>query len=190
MYSYHALLNALSAHMIRINLNTIFYTHVEQNNLNEVLYGPPPPPQHTHTHTYTHILLNVQVFTVVCFVNNIRRYTDVHVFMITNPGIQISAQTGANGEMCLFNSYLRIGFVSLSVCRYVRFSVSVSLCLCLSFFVSVSVSFFFFFFDFCEILTWSHSSMSMPHILYWATSTGTPNTPLRSCILYLVLFCS
>ena len=29
MYIYHALINALSAHMIHINLNTVFYTHVE-----------------------------------------------------------------------------------------------------------------------------------------------------------------
>ena len=28
---YHALINALSAHMIRINLNVIFYTHVEHS---------------------------------------------------------------------------------------------------------------------------------------------------------------
>ena len=27
MYIYHALINALSAHMIHINLNMIFYTH-------------------------------------------------------------------------------------------------------------------------------------------------------------------
>ena len=37
MYIYHALINALSAHMIRINLNMIFYTNVEhsptKNNL-------------------------------------------------------------------------------------------------------------------------------------------------------------
>ena len=31
MYSYHALINALSAHMIHINLNMIFYTHVEHS---------------------------------------------------------------------------------------------------------------------------------------------------------------
>jgi len=31
MYIYHALINALSAHMIHINLNMIFYTHVEHN---------------------------------------------------------------------------------------------------------------------------------------------------------------
>ena len=31
MYIYHALINALSAHMIHINLNTILYTHVEHS---------------------------------------------------------------------------------------------------------------------------------------------------------------
>ena len=49
MYIYHALINALRAHTTHINLNTIFYTHVEhspsyQNNLHKVLYA------HTHTH--------------------------------------------------------------------------------------------------------------------------------------------
>ena len=29
MYIYHALINALSAHMIHINLNMIFYTHLQ-----------------------------------------------------------------------------------------------------------------------------------------------------------------
>ena len=41
MYIYHALINALSAHMIPVNLNMIFYTHVEhiptKNDLNKVL---------------------------------------------------------------------------------------------------------------------------------------------------------
>ena len=31
MYIYHALINALSVHMIHINLNMIFYTHVEHS---------------------------------------------------------------------------------------------------------------------------------------------------------------
>ena len=31
MYIYHELINALSAHMIHINLNMIFYTHVERS---------------------------------------------------------------------------------------------------------------------------------------------------------------
>jgi len=51
MYIYHALINALSIHMIHIDLNAIFYTHKAQsykNILHKVLYG------HTHTHTHTH----------------------------------------------------------------------------------------------------------------------------------------
>ena len=47
MYIYHALINALNAHMIHINLNMIFYTHVEHSptitNLHKVLY------RHIHT---------------------------------------------------------------------------------------------------------------------------------------------
>ena len=31
MYIYHALINALSTHMIHINLHMIFYTHVEHS---------------------------------------------------------------------------------------------------------------------------------------------------------------
>ena len=31
MYIYHALINALSVHMIHINLNMIFYTHAEHS---------------------------------------------------------------------------------------------------------------------------------------------------------------
>ena len=31
MYIYHAFINALSAHMIHINLNIIFYTHAEHS---------------------------------------------------------------------------------------------------------------------------------------------------------------
>ena len=31
MYIYHALINALSAHMVHINLNMIIYTHVEHS---------------------------------------------------------------------------------------------------------------------------------------------------------------
>jgi len=31
MYIYHALLNALRAHMMHINLNMIFYTHAEHS---------------------------------------------------------------------------------------------------------------------------------------------------------------
>ena len=37
MYIYHALINALSAHMIHINLNMIFYTYVE-HSLTKTIY--------------------------------------------------------------------------------------------------------------------------------------------------------
>ena len=38
MYIYHALINALSAHMIHINLNMIFYTHVEHSPKKTILH--------------------------------------------------------------------------------------------------------------------------------------------------------
>ena len=44
MCIYHALINALSAHMIHINLNMIFYTHVKHS---------PTKTIYTHTHTLT-----------------------------------------------------------------------------------------------------------------------------------------
>ena len=42
MYIYHALINALSAHMIHINLNMKFYTHIEHS-----------PTKTTHTKHHT-----------------------------------------------------------------------------------------------------------------------------------------
>ena len=57
MCSYRAHINALSSHMIHINLNMIFYTHVEhspvKNKLHKV-YGN--TDSHTHTRTHTHTL--------------------------------------------------------------------------------------------------------------------------------------
>ena len=60
MYIYHALINALSAHMICINLNMIFCTHavhsptktiyiiIFKNNNNKTHYT------HPHAHTHPH----------------------------------------------------------------------------------------------------------------------------------------
>ena len=62
MYIYHVLINPLSTHMIHINLNMIFYTHVERSpstptktdNLHKVLYRK----TNTHyTHTRSHTIL-------------------------------------------------------------------------------------------------------------------------------------
>ena len=51
MYIYHTLITALNTHMIHIDLNTIFYTHVEHSLAKAIsvklLYG-----EHTHTHTH------------------------------------------------------------------------------------------------------------------------------------------
>ena len=57
MYIYHALINALSAHMMHINLNMIFYTHVEHNPTKTV-YIKYYTETHTHTPvSYTHLTL-------------------------------------------------------------------------------------------------------------------------------------
>ena len=63
MYIYHALINALRAHMIHINLNMIFYTHVEHSPT-ETIYikyytEKQTNTRTTHTHTHTHPLCNV-----------------------------------------------------------------------------------------------------------------------------------
>ena len=47
MYIYHVLVNALSAHMIRMNLNMIFYTHVEHSPTKTIYI------KHTRTNTVT-----------------------------------------------------------------------------------------------------------------------------------------
>ena len=49
MCIYHALINALRAHMIHISLN-IFYTHVEHSPT-ETIYIKYCMEKHTHTHT-------------------------------------------------------------------------------------------------------------------------------------------
>ena len=62
MYIYHAPINALSAHMIRINLNTIFYTHVEHSTTKPIYvkyymkhtHARTHARTHAHTHTHTH----------------------------------------------------------------------------------------------------------------------------------------
>ena len=61
MYIYHALINTLSVHVIHINLNMIFYTHVEHSPTKTICikYYTPPPPKKKHysitINTHTHI---------------------------------------------------------------------------------------------------------------------------------------
>ena len=58
MYIYHVLINALSAHVIHIHLNMIFYIHVEHNPTKTIYIKYYTEKQthtlHTHTHTHTH----------------------------------------------------------------------------------------------------------------------------------------
>ena len=57
MYIYHALINTLSAHVIHINLNMIFYTHVEHSPTKTIhikYYTKQKQKTHTHTHTHAH----------------------------------------------------------------------------------------------------------------------------------------
>ena len=49
MYIYHALINALSAHTIHINLNTIFYTHVKHSPIKTIYIRY---YMQTHAHMY------------------------------------------------------------------------------------------------------------------------------------------
>ena len=56
MYIYHTLINALSAHMIHINLNMIFYTHAEHSPTKTIcikyyLKTKTKTALQTHTHT-------------------------------------------------------------------------------------------------------------------------------------------
>ena len=53
MYIYHALVNALSAYMIHIDLNPIFYTHIEHSPT-RTIYIRCYMETHTHIHTRTH----------------------------------------------------------------------------------------------------------------------------------------
>ena len=67
MYIYHALINALSTHMIHINLNMIFYTHVKHSPTKTIyikyyliiiiiiIIKTHYKRTHTHTHTHTYI---------------------------------------------------------------------------------------------------------------------------------------
>ena len=57
MYIYYALINALSAYLIHINLNMILYTHVEHRPTKTIYikYYTEKHTLHTlHTHTHTH----------------------------------------------------------------------------------------------------------------------------------------
>ena len=55
MYIYHALINTLSAHLIHINLNTIFYTRVEHSPTKTIYikYYTKTKQKTNYKHTHT-----------------------------------------------------------------------------------------------------------------------------------------
>ena len=58
MYVYHVLINALSAHTIHINLNTIFYTHIDDSPTKTIYiryYMDTHTCMHACTHPHTHV---------------------------------------------------------------------------------------------------------------------------------------
>ena len=85
MYSYHALINALGAHMIHINLNMIFCTHVEHSPTKRIYIKYCMEKQthtralvHTHTHTCTNTHTHAHTNTYTC--THTRTNTHTHTF--------------------------------------------------------------------------------------------------------------
>ena len=65
MYIYHVLINAVSAHMIHINPNTIYICRAQtyQNDLHKILYGEKKTCTHTHAFMHTHALMHTRTHT-------------------------------------------------------------------------------------------------------------------------------
>ena len=59
MYIYHALIKALSTHIIHINLNMIFYTHVEHSPTRTVYIKYYMEKQTRTLQTHTHTLVDI-----------------------------------------------------------------------------------------------------------------------------------
>ena len=60
MYIYHALFDALSAHIIHINLNTIFYMYAEDSPT-KTIYVRHNMATHTHTHAQNRVVFLIGV---------------------------------------------------------------------------------------------------------------------------------
>ena len=98
MYSYHALINALSAHMIDMNLDTIFYTHTEHSPtktiLHKVLYGNTHTHAHAHTHTHAHAHTRTRARTHA----HTHTHTHTHTHAYTHAETEGERQTQTDGD--------------------------------------------------------------------------------------------
>ena len=70
------LINTLNVHMIHINLNTIFYTHVEHSPT-KTIYIKYYTEKRTHTHTHTHIQTHTHTHA------NTHTHTHTHTHTMT-----------------------------------------------------------------------------------------------------------
>ena len=87
MYIYHALINALSAHMIHINLQTILCTHVENRATKTIYvkyYMEKQTHKHTHVRTHTHIHAHTHTHTHTHMHTYVHAHTHTHTHIYTN----------------------------------------------------------------------------------------------------------
>ena len=76
MYVYYALSNALSTHMIHINLNMIFYTHVEHSPTKTIYIKyytqkKKKKMHYKHTHTHNNNCLNVPTAPLIDLLSSV-----------------------------------------------------------------------------------------------------------------------
>ena len=94
MYIYHALINALSSHMIHINLNMIFYTHVERSRTKTIYIKYYTEKQthalhthrHTHTHTHTEVHARMHTHTRTHACTHARTHARTHAITVAETG--------------------------------------------------------------------------------------------------------
>ena len=88
MSIYHALLNALSAHMIHINLNMIYYTHVEHSPTKTIYikYYTKKLTKAHYKHTRTHMCTHTHTHA--------RTHARTHAHTHTHAHTQNAAETG------------------------------------------------------------------------------------------------
>ena len=121
MHIYHVLINTLSAHMIHINLNAIFYTYVEDSPTKTIYIGH---YVETRTHTHTHIHIHTHTCTHTC----------IHACMHTSnpratqnsrlPVMVIQCKCKGHFQLSVIsNSNLKVAFSSMSPVTQMRRSL-------------------------------------------------------------------
>ena len=81
MYIYHALINALSAHVVHINLNMVFYTHVEHSPTKTIYikyYTKTKTKCTTHVCTHTCTLTHARTLALTQHTHTHTQHTHSH----------------------------------------------------------------------------------------------------------------